>query len=210
MSDTNSDKTIRSVIWDMGNVILRTEDWHWRNQWASRLGITPSDLSQLVFCSEISQKASLGLAGDDDIWAWVRDHLHLSDADALQLRYDFFAGDQVDYSLINFSKSLRPTYKIGMITNAWPDIRHVLSNELHIADAFDDIVISAEVGMIKPDARIYRLSLDNLGVLPAQAVFIDDFKRNVEGAQMIGMHAIRFQTTEQTLEELKSLLKPAC
>jgi HAD superfamily hydrolase (TIGR01509 family) len=57
----------------------------------------------------------------------------------------------------------------------------------------DDILISAEVGLAKPDPRIYRLAAERLGVRPDEAVFVDDFAANVEGARAVGMRAIHFR-----------------
>jgi putative hydrolase of the HAD superfamily len=75
-----------------------------------------------------------------------------------------------------------------------------------IDDAFDQLIISAEVGIMKPDARIYQLALEKLGVAPAEAVFVDDFAVNIEGARAVGMYAIQFTRPDQTVEELKKLL----
>ena len=76
-----------------------------------------------------------------------------------------------------------------------------------IADAFDRIVISAEVGVTKPKAEIYLLALQQLEVSPSEAVFVDDFIENVEGARAVGMSAIHFRDPESALDELKHLLK---
>ena len=68
---------------------------------------------------------------------------------------------------------------------------------------FDVTIFSAEVGLVKPDARIYRLTLEKLGVEPEEAVFVDDFIENVEGAQAVGMKAIHFKSSQQAQQALK-------
>jgi putative hydrolase of the HAD superfamily len=122
------------------------------------------------------------------------------------VRGEFWAGDVLDMHLVDYLRSLRPRYKTGLLSNAWDDLHGVLQHEWHIADAFDGIIISAEVGVAKPDPRIYRLALERLGVAPAEAVFVDDFLHNVEGAHTVGMHAIQFRSPEQTQTELEQLL----
>ncbi len=57
---------------------------------------------------------------------------------------------------------------------------------------FRDILISGEVGMKKPDGRIFRLMLERIGVEPAAVVFIDDVVANVESARASGMRAVHF------------------
>ena len=142
----------------------------------------------------------------DDIWYAIQEKLNLDVQELEQLRKDFFAGDRVDKGLITFIQKLKGPFKTGMITNAWPDIRHWIVNEWQIADAFDHILISAEVGMVKPNAEIYTLSLQMLDVQPEQAVFIDDFVENIEGAKAVGMHAIHFRDREEVIAELKEIL----
>jgi HAD superfamily hydrolase (TIGR01509 family) len=68
------------------------------------------------------------------------------------------------------------------------------------------MTVSAEVGVMKPEARIYQMALDALGVAPAESVFVDDFPENVEGARAVGMQAIHFIQPEQALDELHKLL----
>jgi len=57
---------------------------------------------------------------------------------------------------------------------------------------FRDILVSGDVGIKKPDARIFRLMLERIGVEPAAVVFIDDVVDNVESARTIGMQAVHF------------------
>ena len=61
---------------------------------------------------------------------------------------------------------------------------------MRIAHLFDDIVCSAEVGMAKPEAAVFHLAAERLGVPPARCVFVDDWDRNVEAAQGVGMKAV--------------------
>ena len=145
----------------------------------------------------------------DDIWTAIQEKLGLNDEEMDQLKVDFFAGDRMDENLLSFIRQLKGSYKIGMITNAWPDVRYWLEKKWKIADAFDHIVISAEVGLLKPDPEIYLLSLQGLNVKPGEAIFIDDFKENIEGARAVGMQAIHFQNSAEVIVELKEILQIA-
>jgi putative hydrolase of the HAD superfamily len=73
-------------------------------------------------------------------------------------------------------------------------------------DAFDTLVISAEVGVMKPELKIYRIALEQLKVKSNEAVFVDDMPANVEAARTLGMQGILFESPEQTLAKLKELL----
>jgi HAD superfamily hydrolase (TIGR01509 family) len=197
--------TIRAVYFDLGGVIVRTGDREPRAKLAERLGMSYEELAKAVFENESSRRASLGAVSPQEHWADVIQRLGLPPSEADSVRQEFFAGDTLDLDLINFLRSLRPKYRTGLLSNAWSDMREYLVSQ-KIDDAFDQLIISAEVGIMKPDARIYQLALEKLGVAPAEAVFVDDFAVNIEGARAVGMYAIQFTRLDQTLEELKKLL----
>lgn len=199
-------KNIRAVFWDVGGVIVRTHDWGGRRRWEKQIGLQPHELERIVFRGEMGKRAAIGHANADDVWTWVLNHLGLLESDRHSLQRDFFEGDRVDEELVAFIRSLRSTYLMGVISNAWPEIRHWLENEWQIADAFDHIVLSAEVGMAKPDPRIFHLALDGLEVSPIESVFIDDFEENIKAAKEIGMRAVLFRDPEQIITELRQLL----
>jgi putative hydrolase of the HAD superfamily len=168
--------------------------------------MTYEELVTLVFESKSSREASIGNISEDDHWKWVARALHrpLKERDALHK--EFFDGDIIDRELVNYIRSLRPRYSTGLISNAWDGLRPYMQRE-KFADAFDVLTISAEVGVMKPGAEIFQHALEQLEVKPKEAVFVDDFPENITGCEAVGMHGILFKSTEQTLKDLKKLLK---
>jgi putative hydrolase of the HAD superfamily len=198
--------SIRAVFFDLGGVILRTEYQAPREHLAERLNMEYDDLVRLVFESETSRKASIGQISADEHWKAVARKLKRKPSEVQNIRDEFFAGDVLDRELIAFIRSLRPRCKTGLISNAWNDLlEYIVENKFE--DAFDSMVISAEVGVAKPKAEIYQIALDRLGVSPNEAVFVDDSPENVEGARAVGMSAIHFVEPEQAIAQLKKLLK---
>lgn len=197
---------IQAVFWDLGGVLVRTEDWGPRRAWEERLGLDEMELTDLVFQGKAGRKAELGQATAVEVWDWVGGQLSLDKADRDQLEEDFWSGDQLDHELVTLIRSLRDTHKIGLISNAWPELRDWLQQTWKIADAFHDLVISAEVELAKPDRRIYQLALSRLSVEPQHAVFIDDMQINVHGAAQAGMFAIQFTDRAAAVAKLKELL----
>jgi len=202
-----SNQTIKAILWDMGGVLLQTRDWQRRQNWEKRLNLEKMELNHLVFGGKTSRLASIGKATEDQVWEEVQHKLNLSDKTLTELRADFFVEDKMDPDLLNFIRLKRQTYKIGIISNAWPGVRELLTDKWKIADLFDDIVISAELGIVKPDPRIYQIALQNLQLQPEQAVFVDDIIENVTAAQDLGMKAVHFRQTTPALEELEVILK---
>jgi epoxide hydrolase-like predicted phosphatase len=197
--------TIKAVFFDLGGVIVRTEFQAPRQQLADRLGMDYDDLNKLVFDSDTGVKASTGEISSADHWAFVIKRLKRPDAEVAAIREEFFAGDIVDRTLVEYIRSLRGKYKTGLISNAWSDLRDFIVRE-KFDDAFDKMIISAEVGAMKPEPKIYQIALEQFGVKPKEAVFVDDFYINIEGCEKVGIKGIHFKDAESTLQQLKKLL----
>ncbi len=198
---------ISAVIWDLGGVLLRTEDFSSRQALADRMGKSRTELENLVFDGDSGDRAQLGEISADEHWDNIRRILGLDAAGISEFRRRFWEGDQLDVELVDTIRSLRGHYKTGLLSNAFSDLRQVVTARLNFSDAFDEMVISAEIHLMKPDARIYQYALQRLGVAAQEAVFIDDMLRNVEGARSQGMNAIHFCQRSQALAELERLLK---
>jgi len=199
---------IKAVIFDFGGVLVRTEDRAPRRNLAESLGMTYDQLDDLIFQSESARQATVGEITTEEHWETLRSRLGLSADDFPRVPKAFFGGDVLDEALMAYIRTLRPRCKTALLSNAWDYLRGVLIHEWQIADAFDELIISSEVGMAKPEAGIYELALARLDVAPSQAVFVDDFPRNVAGAQDVGMHAVQFRSSEQVRAELDDLLDP--
>src|SRR3990172_1638488 len=141
--------TSNIVFWDLGGVILRTQNPERRRAWEARLGLADGDLARMVFDGPTSVEAMLGRASAEDVWASVGSRLGLNPVDRDRLRDDFFAADRIDEELMSFVRGLRPRARVGLISNAWPEIRRLLETTWGIADAFDPLVLSAEGGLVQ-------------------------------------------------------------
>jgi putative hydrolase of the HAD superfamily len=123
-----------------------------------------------------------------------------------ELQRDFWAGEQLDAELVQFIQSLRPCYKIGIISNAWSGARYFHNFKFKMNAWTDVAVYSAEVKLVKPDPRIYQLALERLGIKPDEAVFVDDLLENVEAARALGMCGVQFKTAAQTIVDIERCL----
>jgi glucose-1-phosphatase len=197
---------IQAVIWDLGGVLLRTEDYAPRRALAQRYGMTLGEIEELVFSGESGDRAQLGEIKVEQHWENQRAKLGLRPAELQAFRDQFWGGDRLDTDLVAYIRGLRQSYKTGLLSNAFSDLRRVVTETWKFADAFDEMIISAEVGLVKPDPRIYQLALDRLGVAPEAAVFIDDFSHNVDGARAVNLKAIHFKDPQQARGELENLL----
>jgi epoxide hydrolase-like predicted phosphatase len=196
---------IQAVIFDVGGVLLRTEDRSVRRRLEQRLGLGEGEAEFLVFNSEHGRKAQLGLTSAAEHWSWLAQRLGLNEIELAQFQHEFWGGDRLDEHLIQMIRSLRSVYQIAIISNAMDDLHDLLTRKYPIADAFDLIVGSAYEHVMKPDAVIFERTLQRLGCQPQEAVFIDDFAHNVEGARRLGLQAIHYQPGLDLAEELERL-----
>lgn len=103
-------------------------------------------------------------------------------------------------------QQLKPLYKIGMLSNAGENWLEELFSKEDV-ELFDDIVLSYEHGLIKPEAGIYLLAAKRLKVEPQECLFIDDNVGHCEGARKVGMQTIHYQDFSQLKKDLERLLK---
>jgi 2-haloacid dehalogenase len=72
-----------------------------------------------------------------------------------------------------------------------------------VLSRFDGILISADVGAVKPDPRVFEAFVERFGVEPSRSLFVDDAFANVEAARRAGFRAVRFITPEALRDELE-------
>lgn len=108
--------------------------------------------------------------------------------------------------LLDYMAELRASYKIGMLSNVASNwIRdHLLTDQEQ--QLFNDMIFSYEVGLVKPDPRIYQLAAARLQVNTSECVFVDDIERYVQAAMGQGMKGIWYRNFEQFRSDLSQAL----
>ncbi len=96
-------------------------------------------------------------------------------------------------------------YRLAVCSNNIASFRAHWQAQIPI-ELFDVVIDSSEVGVRKPDPRIYELTAERLGVRPDRAVFLDDHPANVAGARAVGMAAVQVDDPMVAIEELRVLL----
>lgn len=197
--------TIKAVFFDLGGVIVRTEYQAPRQHLAESLGMDYEDIDKIVFGSVSAARASIGEIDEEEHWRNVMKTLKLPASEYPRVREEFFAGDVIDREIVEFLRAIKPKVKTGVISNAWSGLRNYILRE-KFDDAFHHMVISAEVGVAKPDARIYHIALEQLQVKAKEAIFVDDVLENIEACEKVGMKGVHFKDAKSAIKQVKSLL----
>ena len=130
------------------------------------------------------------------------------DIDLFDLLSSMGGGGGVRQDVIDLTLGLRARgYRTALITNNVAEFADGWRAMIPVDDLFELVVDSSQVGMRKPDPRIFRMALDQLGVAPDEAVFLDDARGNVDAARALGMHAVLVDDDHlPALDELQRLL----
>ena len=114
--------------------------------------------------------------------------------------------EQINLDLLELIKDLRNRYKTALLSNVnQGGLERRIKREV-LDSYFDDIVISGEVGYIKPEPEIYRLAAERLGAGLSECVFTDDREPYVRAAEAVGMKGIVYKDFSQFKLELEKLL----
>jgi epoxide hydrolase-like predicted phosphatase len=117
----------------------------------------------------------------------------------LSRMFDFFEHAPDMNGLVHRAKKMG--FKTALLSNSWGNTYPREGWD----EMFDEVVISGEVGMRKPDSEIYHYTLDLLKIKPEESVFVDDLVPNIKSASdlgMIGVHHVNYQTTKFELESV--------
>lgn len=113
--------------------------------------------------------------------------------------------EQPNQQLLDYVSQLSSKYKTAILSNAnVGTVQRVLSREQ--LELFDVTVVSAEVGMIKPQPEIYHYVADKLGVKPSECVFTDDIPSYIEAAKAVGMEGVLYKDFRQFKLEFEAVL----
>jgi epoxide hydrolase-like predicted phosphatase len=199
----SSEETQKALLVDFGGV-LTSDIWSSFASFCEARGLDPAAAKQL-FRENPDALASLrGLeTGELDAAEFERRFAALLDTDAEGLIEGLFAGLQPNQPMLNAVEQAQEVgVPTGLISNSW--VMDHYTEE--IRDLFDVVVISAEVGLHKPQPEIYRMAAEQIGVDPGDCVFVDDLRENCAGAEAVGMTAVLYRDAEETIAELEELL----
>lgn len=187
---------IKAIIFDNAGVIMTEAYWLWLHDNIPDLEEKKDfflDISHKVDRSEITPSQFL-------------DHLaKASGKDSDQVQKEILNTFVLNEEIYELIKKLKKNYKIGLLSNFISQWLKLLFSKYNLEKLFDAMVVSTEHNMIKPDPKIYHLISKMLGVKPQEAIFTDDRKSNIKGAEDVGMKGILFINSKDLKENLKKL-----
>ncbi|MDE2669080.1 MAG: HAD family phosphatase [Chloroflexota bacterium] len=192
----------RAVLFDFGGVLLR-QDWNEYDAFCERNGLPTRALRRALYGTDEWRDLQTGRISDRAVWraaAIASLAEHCGDR-AEGLFEEWYARPvALHQPNIELANALQAAgVRVGLLSNAAPDLETRLSTDFFVGIEFDDRVISGLVGLAKPDPAIYHLAAERIGLPETACFFIDDLEQNVEAARGVGMLAHHFQGDYEAL-----------
>ena len=202
---------ITTILFDFGGVLYEMPDPKGIDKWTNLLGIkrTP-ELTEMLTNpheSELVKDICLGKISEEEVWGMVRSRWSVTPSLIGRIRRKFLSKRSLNRQMVEYMASLKDDFQLGILSNAGDQARSLMTDVLHLDRYVDEIIISAEEGVIKPDEVIYQIAMDRLNTTPEQTLFIDDYLDNVEAAEKFGMKAIHFTEYQQGIEMIREILQ---
>ena len=145
-------------------------------------------------------------ASKEVFWSAVLEDLKLSDKLPLLLDYvTNIPRGKVNEGVFKTVKSLKKAgLKLGLVSNETLEGGERIK-QTEVAKYFDQILISAEVGLMKPQREMFELMLKRLDVSPEEFIFVDDAEKSLENASEIGFTPLLFLNSEDLVQKLRRL-----
>jgi epoxide hydrolase-like predicted phosphatase len=199
---------VRAVAFDIGGVLEVPTDTDLEGRWEQRLGLRPGEFFQRLRRSGLGRDANLGRVSEAE-FAQALGRLYglaqLTTEELLVDLWGWYVGE-LNAEMADYFQRLRPRYRTAILSNAAAGGRREEERRYGFAAMADVLVYSYEVGIEKPDRRIYEITCQLLGVHPGEVVFLDDFEANVVAARQAGMRAVLFQSTAQAITDVEACL----
>lgn len=195
--------TIRAIMTDVGGVLIQTFDHVKRHEWEEVLHLPHGQLSKEVFQMQPGELATIGKISVHEIWDGLQEKFNLTDEQKKQIQKDFYAGDRINTVLFDFFRQLHNELEIIILSNAWDNARDIYTEKYKLDQIAEKMILSAEVGLRKPDEAIFSLAIKSLHTQnPDEILFIDDETPNIESATRMGFQTIHFTDTHSFIQEL--------
>ena len=197
---------IRNIVFDIGNVLAA---FRWK-EYIAELGYEgeiAERLASATTCNRMWLEVDRGIMPVNDI---IEGCIASDPGIEPQIRH-FFADrrrlvTEYDYSRDWLRELKERGYKIYILSNYSRDHFQYISRHFSFFGIEDGMLVSYNVGLLKPDPRIYEALFEKYGLVPEECVFLDDSEKNIEGARKAGMQGIVFENYDQGKADLERIL----
>lgn len=197
---------MNTVLFDLGAVLI-----DWNPRYLYRPLFNGDDKAMEHFLAEIAPpwwnlEIDAGKAFAQAVAERIRVHPDHADMIALWKHgWEKMLRDEIAGSVEILGELRNKGHRLHALTNWSAETFPIARRRFEFLKWFENIVVSGEVGLAKPDPRIFALTIERCRLEPARTVFIDDSLHNVEAGRNAGMHALHFRDPHQLRADLTRL-----
>lgn len=188
---------IQAIIFDCFGVLYVDPTAYFYN-----IAVRHHDDAQAEHFAQLLRQTDAGLLTHKQFCKEVADAFGFSPQ---QVEDKLLKGVDRNTELISYVRTLRPRFKVGLLSNISRGVMQGFFSEAERTELFDSVVLSGDAGLVKPDPAIFTLAAERLDVEPHNVIFIDDNERNCAGARQAGLTAIHFTNNKHLEEEITVL-----
>jgi epoxide hydrolase-like predicted phosphatase len=193
---------IRNIIFDAGRVLVTDVPLKKiAHELSLKFPISPEKLHSHLYPTEHWTRLTLGEISEDQYWESFLKASKL-DLDKGYLKDKVRAELRPIPDNVKIIPRLAGKYRLAILSNHAREWTEYMQKEFDFFGYFDQVIFSCDVHLRKPDRRIYELALRQLGSGPQRCLFVDDKKRNTDGAEAVGMKTIVLENASHLLDEL--------
>jgi epoxide hydrolase-like predicted phosphatase len=194
---------VKAILFDLGDTILHS-DWKPRDE----AMIKEAGISVLLTPETKPLYLEIS-AGKKSVKELFKKILEQSNSDKTveevieiyKRNYQKFSS--IDEKMLKIVKKLRKRYKVYAFSNT-NTLHEEINKKRGLYEHFDDIFLSCDLGVIKPNKEVFHIVLGKVGLKANETLFIDDNEKNINVAKEVGMEAIQFKDYNQLILEFKN------
>ncbi|MBU0667313.1 MAG: HAD family phosphatase [Nanoarchaeota archaeon] len=196
--------TISAIVFDFGNVICDFNNDLFLKNIKPYSNKEFSELHNLIYeSSNLPRKYETGLISSEEFFMQITKLCNLSipKNEFINAYTQIFTPKPETFNLI---KSLKPNYKLGLLSNTSEYDFEYGIKPIEIFNLFDAVSLSYKIKAMKPNTKIYKDMLEKLHIKAEESIFIDDIKEYVCSASKIGMIGIHYKNHKALIKSLKN------
>ena len=199
--------TIRGIVFDIGGVLEYTPDLGVNTKWEQKLNLQPGELDKRLI--QAWRDGSIGTITEAEVHQKIGEILGIDTELVNAMMADIWEEylGSLNVELAAYFAGLRPAYRTAILSNSFVGAREREQEHYHFNEMCDFIIYSHEVGMSKPDRRIYALTCERLGLPPEEVIFLDNYQKAVDAAVESGMHGILFKENTQAIADIQACIQ---
>jgi len=199
--------TIKAIAFDIGGVLEITPNLGVDSKWEQKLNLTPGQLNERL--GNVWKTGSIGTISIEQVYKSMGEIMGWSEAQVNEYMDDIWREylGALNVELADYFRGLRPKYQTAIISNSFVGAREKEAEHYQFDTICDFIIYSHEVGLRKPDPRIFTLACEQLGLRPSEVIFLDDHDDVMTSARELGIHCIQFRDNAQAIAEIEACIQ---